>query len=125
VTSTVDAMTAAVGQDILYTPKFTATVLADYTQHLTDSIIGFVRGDFAYTGESYGSFQVGTPGYIDPAYSVVNLNVGVDIQTFQIAVYAKNLFDNRTILQEPTVNSVLEGYTLRPMTIGLTIQTKF
>jgi outer membrane receptor protein involved in Fe transport len=125
VTSTVDAKTAAVGQDILYTPKYTATLLADYTRHLTDSLVGFVRGDYAYTGQSYGSFQVGQPGYIDPAYSVVNLNVGIAIQNFQIAAYAKNLFDDRTVLQEPTINSVLEGYTLRPVTIGLTFQTKF
>jgi outer membrane receptor protein involved in Fe transport len=125
VTSTVDAQTAAVGQDILYTPRYTATVLADYTRRLTDSTVLFVRGDYEYTGQSYGSFQVGTSNYIDPAYSVVNLNLGVDIDRFEFALYAKNLFDDRTILQQPEVNSVLEGYTLRPMTIGVILQAKF
>ncbi len=122
ITSTIDVNTAAVGQDVLYTPKFTAALLADYGWPIAANLNGFIRGDYEYTGESYGSFQVGTSGYLDPGYSVVNLNAGVAFGRYEVALYAKNLFDDRTILQSPQINSVFQGYTLRPQTIGLTFQ---
>jgi hypothetical protein len=39
-------------------------------------------------------------------------------------VFAKNLLDNKTILQSPTINSVTMGYTLRPLTVGVGLQAK-
>jgi outer membrane receptor protein involved in Fe transport len=125
ITGTLNASTAAVGQDVLYTPNYTATVLADYGWHVTDSVAAFVRGDYEYTGSSYGSFQIGTSAYVDPSYSVVNLNAGVRVSRFEASLFAKNLLDNKTILQSPQINSVQEGYTLRPQTIGLALQAKF
>jgi iron complex outermembrane recepter protein len=130
ITSQSDTSPAKVGQDVLYTPKYTATLLANYGWRITGSVAGFVRADYEYTGQSYGSFLVPTAGapnssYIDPSYDVVNLNVGVNVQQFEISVFAKNLLDNKTILQSPTVNSVTMGYTLRPLTVGLAFQAKF
>ena len=49
------------------------------------------------------------PAYIDPSYSVVNLNIGANVRQFEFSVFAKNLLDNKTILQSPTVNSVTMG----------------
>jgi outer membrane receptor protein involved in Fe transport len=125
ITGTLNASTAAVGQDVLYTPNVTATVLADYGWHVTDEVAAFVRGDYEYTGSSFGSFQIGTPPYVDPSYNVVNLNAGVRISRFEASLFAKNLLDNKTILQSPQINSVQEGYTLRPQTIGVSLQAKF
>jgi iron complex outermembrane recepter protein len=130
ITSTTNAQTAAVGEAVLYTPNYTGTVIADYRWHVGE-VQPFLRGDYEYIGRSYGSFQaqlspgVDNPQYIDPSYDVVNLNTGVDVGPFQVAVYAKNLFDSRTILQSPQINSVIEAYTLRPRTVGLTAQVKF
>jgi iron complex outermembrane receptor protein len=130
ITSQSSTSPAKVGQDVLYTPKYTATVLANYTWRITDAATGFVRGDYEYIGQSYGSFQVPTPGfpnssYIDPSYDVVNLNLGVTVHQFEISLFAKNLLGNKTILQSPTINSVTMGYTLRPLTVGLGFQAKF
>jgi len=125
ITSTLNAATAAVGQDVLYTPKFTAAVLADYGWAITADVSGFVRGDYEYTGKSFGSFQLTSTQYIDPAYDVVNLNAGVGFGKYEVALYAKNLFDDRTILQSPQINSVVQGYALRPQTIGVSFQAKF
>jgi outer membrane receptor protein involved in Fe transport len=44
---------------------------------------------------------------------------------YQVSLFAKNLFDNKTILQAPTINSVTMGYTLRPLTVGVSLQAKF
>jgi iron complex outermembrane receptor protein len=130
ITSTANASTAAVGQDVLYTPKYTATVTANYTWHLADATDAFVLADYEYTGQSFGSFIISTPeapnpAYINPSYSVVNLSTGVNVGRFQFSLFAKNLFDNKTILQSPTINSVTMGYTMRPLTVGLGVQAKF
>lgn len=125
ITSTINASTAAVGQDVLYTPDFTAAVLADYGWQITSYLNGFVRGDYEYTGKSFGSFQVSSPQYINPAYDVVNLSAGVGFGRYEVSAYAKNLFDDRTILQSPQINSVIQGYTLRPQTLGVSFQAKF
>ena len=130
ITSQSSTSPAKVGQDVLYTPQYTATVLANYGWRLTDSVAAFVRGDYEYTGQSKGSFIVPAPGapnsaYIDPSYDVVNLNAGVNVGQFEVSIFAKNLLDNKTILQSPTINSVTMGYTLRPLTVGLSFQAKF
>ncbi len=125
ITSTTNAQTAAVGEDVLYTPKYTATVLADYSWHLTDRLGAFVRGDYEFTGQSFGSFQNSSPQYVNPSYNVGNLNTGVTVGALEFSLYAKNLFNDRTILQSPQINSVVQGYTLRPQTIGVSVQAKF
>ena len=130
ITSTNNSSTAAVGQDVLYTPKYTANVTANYGWHVTDSVSAFVLADYEYTGQSYGSFIVSTPqapnpSYLNSSYSVVNLNTGVNVGRYEVSLFAKNLFDNKTILQAPTINSVTMGYTMRPLTVGLALQAKF
>jgi iron complex outermembrane recepter protein len=129
ITSSTNSLTAAVGEDVLYTPKYTASLIANYGWHLTSAIGAFVRGDYEYTGQSFGSYVRPAPGapnpaYINPAYSVVNLNTGLNIGHVEIALFAKNLFDDRTILQSPLIDGELQGYTLRPLTVGLSLQVK-
>jgi iron complex outermembrane recepter protein len=130
ITSSTNSLTAAVGQDVLYTPEYTASVTANYGWQLTSSVQGFVRTDYEYTGKSFGSYVISTasapnPSYINPAYSVVNLSTGVNVGKFEIALFAKNLFDDRTILQSPLIDGEIQGYTLRPRTVGLSFQAKF
>jgi iron complex outermembrane receptor protein len=125
ITSTINANTAAVGEDVLYTPKFTAALLADYGWQITGDLTGFVRADYEYTGKSFGSFQTSSPQYINPAYNVTNMNAGVGFGKYEVSVYAKNLFDDRTILQYPQIDSIIQGYTLRPQTLGVSFQAKF
>jgi outer membrane receptor protein involved in Fe transport len=125
ITSTINSATAAVGQDVLYTPKFTAALLADYGWQITSNLNGFFRGDYEYTGKSFGSFQESSPQYINPSYDVTNLNAGVGFGRYEVSLFAKNLFDDRTILQSPQINSVIQGYTLRPQTLGVAFQAKF
>jgi iron complex outermembrane recepter protein len=104
-------------------------VFADYTWRLASNIAAFLRGDFEYTGLSNGSYIQPVPGapnpaFIDPAYNVANVSVGASISNLELSVFAKNLFNDRTILQSPMINSVVEGYTLRPLTVGISFQAK-
>ncbi len=49
------------------------------------------------------------------------MSAGITHDTLSVSVYAKNLLNWKNIIQYPSVNSVQvqEGYTVRPMTIGI------
>jgi hypothetical protein len=115
---------------VLYTPEETANVTAKYVWPLSQTNSAFLLADYEYTGKSFGSFIVSTPdapnpAYVNPAYSVVNLSAGVNIGAFEVSLFAKNLTNNDTILQSPTINSVTMGYTLRPRTVGVALKANF
>jgi len=130
ITSAEASSPAREGQDVLFAPEYTATAVADYGFRITDTMRGFVRGDFEQTGKSYGSFLVPTvatpnPSYLNPAYHVVNLAMGVKYDRYELSLFAKNLLDDRTVLQSPQVNTVTLGYTLRPLTVGVELRANF
>jgi len=50
---------------------------------------------------------------------------GLAEKIFDISVYAKNLGNDRKIIQEPEVNTVFEAYTVRPRTVGVTFKLRF
>ena len=125
ITSTVNAQTAAVGEKVLYTPDWTATFVVDYNWQITPNLLGFIRTDYDWTGRSHGSFQQSDPNFSDPQYGVLNGSVGLDTGDLQVSIFAKNLTDNQTIIQRPAINTVVEGYTVRPMTVGLMVSKQF
>lgn len=125
ITSTINAATAAVGENVLFTPSWSAAAIVDYYHDLTSRITGFIKGDYDWVGPSNGSFVVTDPNYRDPAYSVLNASIGVEMNGWQGALYAQNLLNNRTIIQRPIINSVTESYTLRPLTIGVQLRKQF
>ena len=55
----------------------------------------------------------------------MTLNVGLTMGPLEVSLFAKNLLNNDTILQAPTINGITMGYTLRPRTVGVALQAKF
>jgi hypothetical protein len=86
---------------------------------------GFARADYDFVGQSHGSYVVQNSNYLNPAYGTLNMTLGVDYGRWEVSLYGKNLTDNRIIIQRPEINTVIEGYTLRPLTIGFTARLKF
>ena len=126
ITSTINAQTAAVGENVLFVPTWTAAAIVDYYHDLGEHVSGFVHADYDWTGPSNGSFQSTDPNFHDPAYSVLNMSVGAEIRGgWAASLYARNLLDNKIIIQRPVINSVTQAYTLRPLTIGLNLTKKF
>lgn len=125
ITRTINPDTAAVGQHILNVPDYTISGGVDYNFPLSQSVGAFIHGDYQYIGPSRGSFIVTDTNYFDPAYGVLNVNLGAEIAGTTVSLYVKNLADDKTIIQRPTTNTVVEGYTLRPRTIGITANRKF
>jgi iron complex outermembrane recepter protein len=118
-------LAAAVGENVLGTPRWSATATADYKRNFTGNLAGFARADYDYTGMSNGSYQTDDPDYIRPAYGVLNGSFGIDTGSLQISLYGKNLLNNQTIIQRPNVAGLNEGYTVRPLTIGINIAKQF
>jgi len=68
------------------------------------------------------------PFHYNPSYGIVNASVGLlrrDIgesrKNLTVSLYAKNLLDSKKIIQYPSVFQVEEGYTVQPLTIGLSV----
>lgn len=115
----------AIGQRLIDVPGITATAGLFYTIAVGHALTftGIINDTF--TGHSYGSYQPGNPNYHNPAYNVLNASAGLTIGRSQLTLYVKNLLDDRTIIQSPQINTVIEGYTVHPRTIGLSTKMLF
>ena len=112
----------AVGQHLIDVPDFTATAGANYVQPVGAGKAVLAMVNYAWTGHSYGSYLLTDTNYYNPHYGVMNASIGFKFGANQITLYAKNLLDDRTIIQRPEINTVTEGYTVHPRTIGLTLK---
>ncbi len=125
ITDSPNTLTAAPGEDVLNTPKWTGTFSADYEWPLTNAIDAFARADLDVVGSSHGAFNDTDPAFNQPRYTVLNGSLGFTVDSYVVTLYAKNLGDNNKIIQRPSINFVEEAYTLRPLTIGMTASMKF
>ncbi len=132
ITSTNNPLAAPVGAHLIDVPDLTATVGTSYSMPLKDTTKLVTRANYSWTGHSYGSLQpllptsgVPNPGYNNNAYGVLNLSASVVGSNYDVTLYAKNALNNKTIIQSPSINTVIEGYTVRPLTVGLTSTYRF
>jgi outer membrane receptor protein involved in Fe transport len=118
------------GSHLVDVPVATGTASASYIRPINAEFTLRTRADYAWTGHSYGSFQktltlldgsvIPNPGYLNPAYGVLNASVTLAASKYEVALYAKNLTSDQKYIQSPYINTVTEAYTVRPRTIGLT-----
>jgi iron complex outermembrane receptor protein len=125
ITSASGESPAHAGDHVLFVPDWQTSVAADYEFPVMEGYDGFARVDYEYTGPSRGSFSPADPNFNDPGYGVVNGSIGFRADALEISLYAKNLANDKTIIQRPVINSVSEGYTLRPLTFGVTAKRTF
>jgi len=125
ITRTDNASTVAVGQSLIDVPYETATASAEYDYPIADDRTLAFRADYDWQGRSNGSYIVGNSNYYNPPYGILNASVSMQTESYEISLYAKNLGDDRTIIQRPTIDTVVEGYTVRPLTVGVSAKFKF
>jgi outer membrane receptor protein involved in Fe transport len=110
-----------VGESILNVPKYSITPSIDYDAPVGDGTSAFVRVDFPYTGRARAYFDSSLLNQLySPGYGILNLSLGFTRDKLTVGLYAKNLLNWKNIIQYPSVNSVPEGYTVRPLTFGVT-----
>src|SRR5580658_5125792 len=121
------------GSTVPDVPAFTASAGLVYTQPPTESMQGFVAGDYSYTGDStsllVGGFGTASPFATRAGYSLVNLRFGVDRGQSELSLNLHNLFNAKPNLgnigyigyaQYTAAGAVIpQATTLQPLTVTL------
>jgi outer membrane receptor protein involved in Fe transport len=135
VTRSINPITVPVGSHLIDVPQATADINLAYDWRVNDKLSVRPFIGYEWTGRSNGSYQRFTNtvalgsltnlNYNNPAYGVVNANVTLSYGPYDVSIYAKNLLNDQTIIQTPEINTVYEGYTVRPRTIGVSLKAHF
>ena len=93
---------------------------------------GRISGDYSYQGSRIYDFQsssaIARP--VLPAYSVVNLQVGVNNGKYSASLFAKNVGNARGLTSAAplSLGRSLDNYTvtlIQPLTVGVSLADKF
>lgn len=114
------------GNDIPFTPDYTATVGAQASHDLRPSIALFGRAEATF----YGGFKYDdTNAQGQEAYSLVNLRGGVRGRFLSVEAWVRNAFDTRYVpVAFPYPGFSPSGYvgeTGRPRTLGVSVGVNF
>jgi outer membrane receptor protein involved in Fe transport len=117
---------------------------------VNDDWTGFASFDLPWIGPSHGQPIAGGSDYERPSYFTLDAAVGLDYKSWEFTIFGKNLFDNKTIIQQPDIQGSgvdtpgggaplygfayrnnpnllpnTQGFTLRPLTVGVNAAYKF
>jgi len=111
------------------------TVSARYEWHPAGATAAYVRADEIVHSHNPGPFTEHDPNSVydpnltaDPAYYVLNLQLGMAWSGVNLRFFANNLVNARPQLQrapDAAGSSLMYAYTLRPRTVGMTITWSF
>ena len=135
ITRSINPVTVPVGSHLIDVPQATANINLAYDWALNDKVSVRPYIGYEWTGRSNGSYQRFTNtvalgsltnlNYNNPSYGVVNANVTLSYGSVDVSIFAKNLLNDQTIIQTPEINTVYEGYTVKPRTIGISLKARF
>ena len=131
-------------------PKYNFDFNARQNFTLSDTMSGFVMFDLPWVGPSHGEPIGGNADYERPSYFTLQASLGVDWKNWEFTVFGKNLTNNKTIIQRPDIQGSgvdapgtsspiygfsylgnpnllpnTQGFTLRPLTVGVNAAYKF
>jgi hypothetical protein len=95
-----------------------------------------------WIGPSLGEVIEGNPDYKRPSYITLDASAGVEFGRWEITVFGRNLTNNNKIIQRPDIQGSaspiygftyegtpgvrnLQGFTLRPLTVGMNAALRF
>jgi iron complex outermembrane receptor protein len=115
------------GDRMPFVPRITGSLAADYRFPVA-GVQGWVGGSVNHIGERRSNFSKQANVVDVPAYTTVNVNLGVDFDRIRVTVYGKNLSDERGINFVNSVGFPLNPYTagiIQPRTFGLDLAYRF
>ncbi len=129
------------GQKIPGVPEYNFVFDSKQTFTLSDAVSGFVSLTPTWVGDSHGDVIPTNPDYKRPAYITLDANAGLDFGRWEITVFGRNLTNNNKIIQRPDIQGSAasaygldylgsfvrntQGFTLRPLTIGMNASLRF
>lgn len=121
---------ATAGARLPVSARFAASLNANYTFRLGDRP-SYVGASFRYVGNRTSGFpgSTGSPLYVMPAYSITDLQAGIEFQHFSLALFARNVFDKRAQQGALDTINALGGpmwvSQSLPRTVGATLTLPF
>ena len=94
-------------------PDWTANAFARYETRITDQLIGFVRGQVAYTGERFEDIAAREEFFV-PSYTTWDVSAGVTADRFRLSAYVENAFDSDHYVGIRTSSFSLSGLQVSP-----------
>ena len=116
------------GRVLNQAPKTTLNASAQYEWALSPSWNAFALGEVSYRSD-YSSDQALDPNLVTPAYTLVNLRLGVEsADGLRIEAWAKNLFDEDYVnfgFNSPLLTGGYAGFLGEPRMYGLRVRRTF
>jgi outer membrane receptor protein involved in Fe transport len=129
------------GERVPGVPDYNLSFDAKQTFQVSDTVSGFVAIAPNWVGESLGEVIEGNPDYKRPSYITLDASAGIDFGRWEITVFGRNLTNNNKIIQRPDIQGSAspeyefdylgtptrntQGFTLRPLTVGMNASLKF
>lgn len=141
------------GERIPGVPEYNMNIQARQNFRLTDEISGYVSATTAWVGASNGTALgpytdpetgervPGNPDYRRPNYATLDLNLGISYGKWDFTLFGRNLTNNNKIIQRPNIQGSAspiynfeylgttlrnnQGFTLRPLTVGMNAAYRF
>ncbi len=129
------------GEKIPGVPDYNFSAEARQAFQLNDVTNGFVALTPNWIGESHGDVVTTNPDYNRPSYITLDASAGIDFGRWEVTVFGKNLTNNNKIIQRPDIQGSAadgyglvylgnfvrntQGFTLRPLTVGMNASLKF
>lgn len=117
------------GDELPFVPELTANAVAQYTFPVVENWDGFVRGEFAYHGDS--NSELNTTSRLNRkqrAYEIANFRAGVmdHEDGLNLTFYVENVFDERGDVRVRTEDSLISvKWTNMPRTVGFELTKTF
>lgn len=119
------------GDRILYSTKFTANAMAQYTKEFSNGNSMYLRADLQHMGERMGTYEPeNEPDLVFPAYTLINARAAYVFPKLEIALFCRNLTNKQAnfgSIQSFAGN--LPGRerlsTNRPITVGINLRYSF
>ena len=129
-------------------PRYSVDFNARQDFVFSDAITGFGYIDTPWVGRSRGVAIAGNSDYNRPSYATIDAVLGLDYSRWEFSLFGKNLTNNNKIIQHPSVQGSgvdiagqspiygfsyrggpllpnTQGFTLRPLTVGVNATYKF
>ncbi len=129
------------GEKVPGVPDFNLTFDAKETFRISDDINGFVSIAPDWVGESHGVVINSNPDYKRPSTITLDASAGLEFGRWEVTLFGRNLTNNNKIIQRPDIQGSaspiyefdylgvptrnLQGFTLRPLTVGMNAALKF
>ncbi len=129
------------GEKVPGVPDFNLSYNARQNFRVNDRIGGFVSIAPNWVGESHGVVINTNPDYKRPSYITLDASAGLDFGRWEVTLFGRNLTNNNKIIQRPDIEGSaspiyefnylgtptrnLQGFTLRPLTVGMNASYRF